>query len=210
MNFLLFKHQFQHRPFILSRDITAADEDPQAMRNQLTRWQKKGLLVSLRKGMYLLNSQDRKVDIDRYTVANILYEPSYVSLESALNFYGLIPERVSDVTSVSTRKTLQFKNDLGNFLYQHIQPRAFRGFQKAGEGTNSFFMAEPEKAVVDFLYLNLSRFNNDTREVLEESYRFQNIEDLDPRRLREMAGLFHTKKLMRVVRDLTRWIEEEA
>lgn len=208
MNFLQFKHQFQDRPFILSRDLTASAPDPQAARNQLSRWQKKGLLIGLRKGIYILNAQDRKVNLDRYALANMLYAPSYVSLESALNFYGFIPERVTDVTSVSTRKTMQFKNDLGNFTYQHIQPAAFRGFKKAGEGADSFFLAEPEKAVADFLYLNLHQFDGDTRETLEQSYRFQNIEDLNVKRLLELAGLFDSKKLRRVVRDLARWIKE--
>lgn len=208
MNFLQFRHQFQDRPFILSRDLVASARDPQAVRNQLGRWQKKGLLVGLRKGMYVLNAQDRKVHLDRYALANVLYAPSYVSLESALNFYGLIPERVTDVTSVSTRKTARFQNDLGNFTYQHIQPQAFRGFKKAGEGADSFFMAEPEKAVVDFLYLNLHRFDGDARQILEGSYRFQNIEDLSAKRLLELAKLFKTKKLMRVARDLTCWIEQ--
>jgi len=165
-------------------------------------------LIGLRKGMYILNAQDRKVNLDRYALANMLYAPSYVSLEAALNFYGLIPERVTDVTSVSTRKTMQFKNDLGNFTYQHIHPKAFRGFKKAGEGADSFFLAEPEKAVVDFLYLNLHRFDGNTQQILEESYRFQNIEDLSAKRLLELAKLFETKKLMRVVRDLARWIKE--
>src|SRR3989338_2230162 len=133
MDFLQFKHRFQDRPFILSRDVAAMAKDPQTARNQVSRWQKKGLLIGLRKGMYLLNAQDRTVNLDRYALANILYPPSYVSLESALNFHSLIPERVSDVTSVSTRKTMQFKNGLGNFIYQHIQPKAFRGFKRVGE-----------------------------------------------------------------------------
>jgi predicted transcriptional regulator of viral defense system len=208
MNFSQFKHQFQDYPFILSRDIIRAPEDPQAARNQCSRWQKKGLLIGLRKGVYLLNPQDRRVDVDQNTIANILYEPSYISLEYALNFYGMIPEAVADLTSVTTRKTMRVNNDLGNFIYQHIQPRAFRGFKRMGEGKNLFFMAEPEKAVVDFLYLNLSQFQNNTREILEHSYRFQNIEELDPQRLKALARLFHNKKLARVVKDLCRWIEE--
>ena len=151
---------------------------------------------------------DRKVDIDNNVIANVLYEPSYLSLEYALNLYGTIPEAVADVTSVTTRKTMRFTNELGIFIYQKIKPQAFRGFKKMGEGRNSFFIAEVEKAVVDFLYLNLGRFDNNTREVLEQSYRFQNIEELNPQRLVELGRLFKTKKLMRVVRDLIRWIEE--
>ncbi len=209
MNFTQFKKQVQDRPYFLSRDIVRGDENAQTIRNQLSRWQKKGLIVGLRKGLYVLNQNDRKVDVDRNYMANVLYEPSYVSLEYALNFYALIPEKVTDVTSVTTRKTARFTNEFGDFIYQHVKPGAFRGFQRMGEGHNLFLMAGPEKAVVDFLYLNLGRFGAGARDVLEGSYRFQNIGDLHKGRLMELAELFHNKKLARVIKDLCQWIDEE-
>ena len=144
MDFLQFKRQVQNQPVILSQDIVRKVDEPQALRNQLTRWQKKGLLISLRKGIYILNPDDRKIETSQTVIANILYQPSYISLEYALNFYGLIPESVNDVTSVSTRKTTVFNNKLGTFRYQHIKPQAFRGFKRSGEGQNAFFMAEAE------------------------------------------------------------------
>lgn len=211
MNFAQFRAQFQENPLILSRDIMGRVRDQQTLRNQFSRWEKKGLLISLRRGVYLLNKSDRRKDVDINRVANVLYEPSYLSLEYALNFYGIIPERVAAMTSVSTRKTARFSNELGVFTYQRIKPVAFRGFKKVGTEEKSFFIAEPEKAVVDFLYLNLSQFGNkvrDTRSVLEHSYRFQNIEELNSSRLKAMARLLENKKLLRVVKDLCGWIEE--
>ena len=208
MNFSDFKVQFQANPIIFSRDVARNGKKAQIMRNQLHRWQKKGLLICLRKGAYLLNKNDRKVDVDPNAVANILYEPSYISLEYALNYYGLIPERVADITSVTTRKTMRFSNELGKFIYQHIKPQVFRGFKKFGEDKNSFFMAEPEKSVVDFLYLNLSQFQSNPREILEKSHRFQNIEELNPKRMVELGKVFENKKLMRIIKEMVRWIEE--
>lgn len=209
MNFPEFKNHFQNSPFILIQDILSLVKNPQAMRNQLSRWQKKGLLISLRRGVYMLSSQDRKIDVDKQVIANRLYEPSYLSLEYALNFYGLIPEHVVDLTSITTRKTMRFKNESGCFVYQHIAPKAFRGFKKMGDDKNSYFMAEPEKAVVDFLYLNLSQFTKNAREILEHSLRFQNIEELKRKRLMEFGKFFGSKKLMRVLKLLGQWIEEE-
>ena len=209
MNFIEFKRRFQNRPLILSRDVVQMAKNPQAMRNQLSRWQKKGLLIGLRKGVYMLSPHDRRIDIDNQVIANRLYEPSYLSLEYALNFYGLIPEKVVDLTSVTTRKTMRFKNESGHFIYQHIQPKAFRGFRKMGSEKNSFFMAEQEKAVVDFLYLNLAQLTNNVKDVLENSFRFQNIEELNKKRLIEFGKLFGSKKLMRVLKQLGQWIEEE-
>jgi len=209
MNFTEFKHQFQGSQIILSRDVVQMAKNPQAMRNQLSRWQKKGLLIGLRQGVYMLGLQDRKADVDKQVVANRLYEPSYLSLEYALNFYGLIPEQVVDLTSITTRKTMRFENKLGHFVYQHIQPKAFRGFRKMGNEKSSYFMAEPEKAVADFLYLNLSQFTKNVKEILEHSFRFQNIEELNKKRLMELGKLFGSKKLMRVLKLLGQWIEEE-
>ena len=208
MNYSRFRKQFQESPLILSRDMRGLVKNPQVLRNQFTRWEKKGWLIGLKRGVYLLNKNDRKVDIDNNVIANVLYEPSYLSLEYALNLYGIIPEAVADVTSVTTRKTMRFTNELGTFIYQKVKPRAFRGFKKMGEGRNSFFIAEAEKAVVDFLYLNLGRFDHNTKEVLEQSYRFQNIEALNLKRLVELGRLFKTKKLMQVIRGLVHWIEE--
>src|SRR3989338_7470600 len=120
MTFNQLRRQLQENPLILSRDIIGRVKNPQVLRNQLSRWAKKGWLVSLRRGVYLLNKNDRKTDIDHNVVANVLYEPSYISLEYALNFYGIIPEAVSDITSITTRKTMRFANELGNFIYQKI------------------------------------------------------------------------------------------
>ncbi len=208
MNFLEFKAQFQNRPLIKSKDVIRTIADPQVMRNQMHRWQKKGLLISLRKGFYILNTNDRKVDVDPSTIAGMLYEPSYLSLEYALGYYGFIPEAVADKTSVTTRKTMSFSTSLGVFSYQHVKPGAFRGFRRVADNKVSFFIAEPEKAIVDFLYFNLAQFNNNVREVLEQSYRFQNIEDIDTKKLLELGKLFNNKKLMKVLKDLIDWVKE--
>ena len=208
MNYTQFKKQFQNNPIIRSRDVILTHDNPQVLRNQLSRWHKKGLLISLRKGVYLLNTQDRKVEVDAHVLGNVLYEPSYVSLEYALYYYGLIPEAVADITSVTTRATAAFTNEMGHFIYQHVKPGVFRGFKKFEQGEMSYFMAEPEKALVDFLYLNLSKFKDDPRDILEHSYRLQNIEDLNTDRFIEWAKLFKTKKLMRVIKNLVVWIKK--
>lgn len=86
-------------------------------------------------------------------IAKEIYSPSYVSLEYALSIYGLIPERVVDVTSVTTKKPIEFKNKLGVFIYQHIKENCFTGFiEKEDENGLVYFIATPEKAVADFLY----------------------------------------------------------
>ena len=209
MTYTAFKNKVMNVPLILSRDLLRLEKDGQIMRNQLNRWQKKGLLVKLKRGVYLLNENDRRVNLSRNFIANQLYVPSYMSMESALVYSGLIPERAADLTSVTTRKTMVIKNKLGRFVYQHIKPEAFRGFKSLKDSAGfTFFIAEPEKAMVDFLYLNLKRIPAPAKDIFEESFRFQNMESLKTRRIIALAKLFNNRKLMRAAADLCALIKK--
>lgn len=206
-----FRLKFQEYPFILSKDVIRGHKEPREkinQLNQLNRWTKKGLLIRLRRGMYVLNANDRKAAMDINDIANRIYEPSYVSLESALSFYGLIPESVKDITSVTTRKTNIFHNELGVFSYSHVKPRAFRGFKRIGDARASFYMAVPEKAIADFVYFHLSQFGKNSKDVFERSYRFQNIEELDREELKACGSYFANQKLSKTLEVLCRMIDE--
>jgi len=210
MNFTEFKKKFQELPFISARAMMALEQNRQALRNQLTRWQKKGLIIQLKRGIYTLNKEDRKVNPSRFFLANQLLWPSYVSLESALGYYGFIPESVADVTSVSTKKTSRFTNPIGRFVYQRIKPEAFRGYYTyKDEAGLECLIAEPEKAVVDFLYLNLRKFKIKAKTAFKESYRFQNIEGLKPRKILFWARLFSNSCLEAVAGEFCAFIKEE-
>lgn len=180
------------------------------MRNQLTRWKNKGLLIELKRGIYILNADDRKVFPSRFFFANQIIWPSYISLESALGYYGLIPEAVKDVTSVTSKKTVRFKKKAGGFIYQHIKPEAFKGYvsfkDEAGLGV---FIAKPEKALVDFLYLNLNKFKLSAKDIFRESYRFQNTDVLSRSKIIFYARIFKNKRLDAVAREFCEFIEEE-
>ncbi len=206
MDFRTFKERFSDAPFILSDDVIqkleAKERNPlgrQTFRNQLNRWQRRGLILKLRKGVYLLNKRDRQVEPSSMYLANQLYVPSYVSLEYALSFYGLIPERAHSVTSVTTKKTLRFSNSVGSFSYRHVMPSAFRGFKIIKDQNDmDIFIAEPEKAVVDFLYFTFGRdpkAGERSPDIFNESYRFEDVGTLKENRLLELAYLFGNPKL---------------
>ena len=119
----------------------------------LFRWKQRGWIVGLRKGLYeLCFPNDLKLP-DLY-LANKIYSPSYVSLETALSHYNLIPEVAIAVTSVTTKVTRQFKNQHGLFIYRSVQPRAFCGYYIEQYHGYNVLLAEPEKALVDYLYFN--------------------------------------------------------
>lgn len=123
-------------------------------RNNLTRWCRKGRLVKLRNQYYAFPECRSIPDFTRY-VANRIYTPSYISLHSALSFYGVIPEEVVQVTSVTTLKTAMFNNDFGTFHYQNIKEPLYFGYEiKTLQSGRGILFATPEKALLDLLYLN--------------------------------------------------------
>jgi predicted transcriptional regulator of viral defense system len=120
---------------------------------------KSQLFIKLRNGFYMLKDQPTSL----YVIANRLYRPSYISLESALSFYGIIPETVYSTTSVSTKATREFECELGLFSYQKIKKSAFIGYELKNVHGEKVLIADPEKALADYLYfidLNKSNLND--------------------------------------------------
>ena len=123
-------------------------------RNNLTRWCRRGLLTKLRNQYYAFPEYRSVPDFSRY-VANRIYTPSYISLHSALSFYGMIPEEVVQLTSVTTLKTAKFDNAFGTFHYQNVKEPLYFGYEiKMMQDGRGLLFATPEKALLDLLYLN--------------------------------------------------------
>ena len=196
MKYLAFKQNFESFPVISGGAISSLVKDKKTLKVQLSNWKKKGLIDQPRKGLYVLGKEHRKIEPSLFYLANQIYILSYVSLESALRFYGLIPEFVVQTTSVTTRNTNEFQNNFGHFSYQHLKPECFDGFTTfKDENDFSILIATQEKAIVDFLYFNLSRFNFLDSNIFEESYRFQNCDKLNKNKIKAYAKLFKSKKL---------------
>ncbi|OGF50647.1 MAG: hypothetical protein A2231_07885 [Candidatus Firestonebacteria bacterium RIFOXYA2_FULL_40_8] len=120
-----------------------------ALRKLIWRYQKHGVLVKLRNGLYTLRGGGEP---DSFLLANKLYQPSYVSFETALSFYGIIPETVYSVTSATAKLTRNISSLGREFSYRKIKRKAYGGFKPVKIGGNTVLMAEPEKAFADRLY----------------------------------------------------------
>lgn len=201
MKYLEFKDAVRRFPVITSTHIFNISKNTQTLRVQLRGWEKKGLIIRLRRGIYILNESDRNLLPSRIFLANSLYPPSYVSTTYALYYYDLIPEKVEDVTSVTTKKTARFSTTFGTFVYQHLKTSLFFGFKEI-EDENGFpvFIAEPEKAILDFFYLNLKDFKGKDKDIFNLSYRFQNLSLLKKKRLLDFAKGYENHNLMEVVK----------
>ncbi|MBI4972635.1 MAG: hypothetical protein HZC16_02320 [Candidatus Omnitrophica bacterium] len=131
------------------------DEKPKTLKNNLVNWVAKGRLLKLRKDLYEVVEPGMDSRAPDLYIANRLYAPSYVSLETALSIYSVIPDIASGVTSVTTRPTRTFKNKYGLFLYRTCQKRAFTGYKLMLYEGVKVYVADIEKALVDFLYYRL-------------------------------------------------------
>ncbi|MFH1931643.1 MAG: hypothetical protein ABIN18_08665 [Pseudomonadota bacterium] len=126
---------------------------------QLSLWVKKGYLLRLKNGIYAFSREKEKLRGEG--IAFLLCQPSYLSLESALAWYGFIPEIVYAYTSVTARITRTFENACGRFIYRHVKSELFWGYVEMKTDHGPYLLAEPEKALLDYLYLNLARINNE-------------------------------------------------
>lgn len=151
MNFQEFRNKWFDLGCISSNQIYAWR--PNFDKNNISNWSKKGLIIKLRNGFYIFPEFKTKSGFAFY-VANRIYRPSYISLHSALAFYGMIPESIVQITSVTSMKTATFSNAIGEFSYKTIRPDLMFGYdiKPITEG-HSFFLAKPEKALIDLLYL---------------------------------------------------------
>jgi predicted transcriptional regulator of viral defense system len=122
-------------------------------RNNFVRWTRKGYIIRLRQGYYTFPEYKGKPDFAMY-FANRIYRPSYISLHSALSFYGIIPEAVVQITSVTTLKTAGFTNEFGEYSYKSISENLMFGYNlKPLADGRTLQIAKPEKALLDLLYL---------------------------------------------------------
>jgi len=138
---------------------------PDFNRNNLVRWTSQGLIIRLRQGYYTFPEYLRMPDYPFY-FANRIYLPSYVSLHTALASYGIIPEGVTQITSVTSLKTASFVNPSGTFVYRSVREDLMFGYiaRPIGDGRTLLF-ATPEKAIIDLIYLY--PFYNNSREMTE-------------------------------------------
>jgi len=177
------------------------------LRLQLSRWVKAGKLIQLTKGLYTLAEPYRKVTPHPFVLANAIKKASYVSLQSALGYYGMIPEHVPTVTSVTTQRPERVETLLGQFAFRHIKKSWFHSYQQIDFGSGQrAFIATPEKALLDLVYLTPGADNYDFLTEL----RLQGPEQLDLDAILELADKSKSTKLRRAAELITKLANQEA
>jgi predicted transcriptional regulator of viral defense system len=198
MKFFDFEQKIKEYPVFSSGELKTIFFVEKNILVQVAFWLKKGYIKKVKKGLYVLTSMVDKVNL--VVLANKIYNPSYLSLEYALNYYGIIPDIPGTYTSVTTRKTENFKNEFGNYSYQKIKEELFVGYKIIQDGNLSYNIAEPEKALMDYLYLNKNKFVADFdfwKELrIDEDFKF------DKKEISKYKKLFSNKKVNLLVDNL--------
>jgi len=183
-----------NQPVFETSLLLAGEVDPANIQRQLSRWTRAARLHQLRRGLYALAPPFQKVEPHPFLVANRMVEPSYVSLQSALAHYGLIPEYVPITTSVTTRRPNGWDTPLGSYAFRHVKTELFRDYRLLEVAKEQrAFVASSEKALLDLIYLEPGA---DSHEYLKE-LRLQNLEELNLDRLQHQAELTGSPKLQR-------------
>lgn len=158
MRYLELKRQLNK--FIVFSLADIRKIEPGFYRSRLSEWQNKGYIKKIIKKHYVFSDQI----IDEQTlffIANRIYPPSYISLEMALSYYHLIPESTYGITSLTTKKTTIFNTPMGDFHYRSVKPNLFFGYNLIDYQGIKIKIAEAEKALIDFFYLNYHLKNED-------------------------------------------------
>lgn len=151
MNFQSFQKAFSEYPVFSQQEIRM--RFPGFDSKNLVNWQAKDYLLKIRNSWYAFSSQKMEPDA-LFFISNQIYQPSYISLETALSHYGFIPEGVFRTTAISTLKTQKFQTPVGLFTYQNIKPALNFGFRLLPFGKYFYKLASPEKAILDYFYLH--------------------------------------------------------
>ncbi|MFA4838078.1 MAG: hypothetical protein WC703_01200 [Candidatus Neomarinimicrobiota bacterium] len=185
--------RYSSRPYFESGELDVLlGEPPAQIRARLSRWVSQKKLIQLHRGHYLLPELYRKSKPNHFSIANSIYHPSYISLHSALEFYGLIPESVSVIQSVTTQVSKKWTTEIGQFAYYKILQERFWGYRRR---ETDFFIALPEKALLDFFYLSTGEW---TISRLKEM-RFQNLKSLDIDKLKQFTEKINSPKTIRTI-----------
>ncbi|MBL7131037.1 MAG: hypothetical protein ISS45_06525 [Candidatus Omnitrophica bacterium] len=151
---------------------------------------KRGLLIKLKNGLYALAG----VNLPKFFIANKLYAPSYVSFETALSYYHMIPETVYTILSATTKASREFEAEESNFIFHRVKKEVFFGYIPKKINNIVVLIAEPEKALLDYSYFVLLK-----KKTFNDRLNIKNISKI---KLLKYAKHFKKDKLIQLIKGL--------
>jgi len=203
MQFFDLKSQLQGFLIFSIKDIEKIE--PSFHKQRLSEWQEKGYIKKIRQGFYIFSDSEIN-ERALCLIANNIYTPSYISLEMALSLYNLIPEGVYEITSVTSQKTNKLTTEIGNFTYKHIKPELMFGYELREYNGHRYLVAEIEKVILDYLYLNSSVKNKKDFEGLRLNI-FEFKAKADMEKFKKYLDAFQSRALSKRANNFITYIE---
>ncbi|MCG2778767.1 MAG: hypothetical protein L6406_24080 [Desulfobacterales bacterium] len=203
MHYNEFRETFKSYTVISVNEIRKLDSRFNLRR--LVEWQGKGYIKKIIRGYYILAYLKLDENV-LFEIANRIYSPSYISLDMALSYYHMIPESVYGLTSATSRKTMAFETKVGDFIYHTIQPRLLFGYKLVNYSGKKFKIAEPEKALLDYFYLNTSIRSEDDFAGIRIG-KDQYFAQVDETRLVTYLNEFQQRSLAKRVKSFMRYMK---
>jgi len=199
------------------RTIMSVLEEYSHPRDRITRLLEQGVILQIRRGLYIFAEPFAKHPLSRELLANLVHGPSYVSMESALEYHAMIPEQTMAMTSASFSRGRSFETPVGLFIYRRVPERVFSiGVDRVEiPGGRSFLMARPEKALADMVHIDRGLELRSFRAV--EEYLYDNlridpasIEALDASLMESISAAYGTGRTGKLAAFLAKCIPEAA
>ncbi|NOQ22668.1 MAG: hypothetical protein GQ565_08470 [Candidatus Aegiribacteria sp.] len=207
MKFIELLEIVKNTPVFTTGLLLAGDVNAAVIRSQISRWVREGKVIMLRRGCYTIAPPYSGGTPSIFVLANVMKPASYISCQSALAWYGLIPENVPSVVSVTSGRGETITNKLGYFIFRHAKPSLLWGFEtmnvSPGEKAR---IACPEKALLDLIYLESG---GDSESYLEQ-LRLQNTDLLEREKLLSFAHRWGKPKLERATDRILSILEREG
>ena len=217
MRFIEFQQQFKNFVVISMKDIALVE--PDFNRKNLFHWQKKGYIQMIKKGYYIFS--DLPIfEKSQFSIANRIYAPSYISFESALSYYSIIPEAVFSITSASSKKTKILDTVIGKFSYISLKPELMFGYSaqrwnedninavKYNHEEYPYLIADIEKTLLDYFYINNHLNEDKDFEGLRFNIeKFQFERKLDIEKMKSYVKVFNNKTLDKRINRFLNYIQ---
>lgn len=202
MQYLEFRDNLKDFVVFSMNDIFKIEQSFHKQR--LSEWQRKGYIKKIVKENYIFSDLEINESV-LFIIANTIYQPSYISFEIALSYYGLIPESVYLITSATSQLTRSYKTKIGNFVYKKIKPELMFGYQMVSYKNHNFKMAEIEKAILDYFYANPRiKTEGEFAELRINKETFQ--EKVNMEKFKQYLNQFNNKTLEKRVNQFIKYI----
>jgi hypothetical protein len=186
-------------------------------RDKISDWLRAGSLIRVKKGIYVFGKNSAISPYSLAVLANLIYGPSAISLRYALSYYGLIPERVTTVTSVTNKRNRDYSTPVGEFTYAYLHPQKYPIEIELKEiNGQHVLIASPEKALCDHIHLQDRAINlvtlKDVEDYLLHDLRMneQDLVRFRINRLTQLSKAYQDKRLLLLVQLISQWKSSHA